>query len=81
MVSIANFQFSNFSCYISVVAITAIVLILILTKVNTIEVRRIFLKQVLFCPWPAMFQFTEGGVGISRVAGLANFGHRVSGFP
>ena len=25
---------------------------------NTIEVRRIFLKQVLFCLWPAMFQFT-----------------------
>ncbi|MCP4476964.1 MAG: cytochrome P450 [Planctomycetaceae bacterium] len=23
----------------------------------------------------------EGGFGISRVAGLANFGHRVSGFP
>ena len=23
----------------------------------------------------------EGGIGISRVAGLANFGHRVSGFP
>ena len=28
-----------------------------------------------------ILELTEGGIGISRVAGLANFGHRVSGFP
>ena len=31
--------------------------------------------------WLNVVRFMEGGIGISRVAGLANFGHRVSGFP